>query len=206
TTGTSLAERDCLRGSRDDRTSPILANILVRASGWEEDQRLLDPFCRAGTIPIEAGRIACNIPNSGRSFAFLDLKFVDREEYAQIAQNAKQAMNLRNLPLEGSDPDPSGATMSAKASGFDEMQFQKVHALERDLDADTIIFRSPFIEQRSKRNEIADVMEKFEDQLLNSSVDHATCFTQDRDFFSRHDTEQRASWQHMDGWVLTWDT
>jgi putative N6-adenine-specific DNA methylase len=39
-----------------------LAAALLRASGWRPGHPLLDPFCGAGTIPIEAALIARRIP------------------------------------------------------------------------------------------------------------------------------------------------
>jgi putative N6-adenine-specific DNA methylase len=38
-----------------------LAHALVLASGWRDDEALLDPFCGSGTIAIEAARLARGI-------------------------------------------------------------------------------------------------------------------------------------------------
>jgi putative N6-adenine-specific DNA methylase len=39
-----------------------LAHALVLASGWRDDEALLDPFCGSGTIAIEGARLAAGIP------------------------------------------------------------------------------------------------------------------------------------------------
>ena len=50
-----------------------LAASMLLASGWTGDQPLLDPFCGAGTIPIEAALIARHIaPGQQRRFAFME--------------------------------------------------------------------------------------------------------------------------------------
>ena len=49
-------------------------------SGWKHLTPLTDPMCGSGTIPIEAGLIACNIPpeNSGNFLDFSDGKILMR--------------------------------------------------------------------------------------------------------------------------------
>lgn len=48
-----------------------LAAALLLASGWNRTSPLVDPFCGAGTLPIEAALLAAGIPPGGqRAFAF----------------------------------------------------------------------------------------------------------------------------------------
>lgn len=42
--------------------NPVLAAALLVLGGWRADERLLDPMCGAGTIPVEAARAACRLP------------------------------------------------------------------------------------------------------------------------------------------------
>jgi putative N6-adenine-specific DNA methylase len=50
-----------------------LAAAMVMASGWDIDAPLIDPFCGAGTIPIEAALMARgHPPGRNRHFAFMD--------------------------------------------------------------------------------------------------------------------------------------
>lgn len=47
------------------------AACLLEMAGWEGDEALVDPFCGAGTIPIEAARRAAGrLPGVGRGYAF----------------------------------------------------------------------------------------------------------------------------------------
>jgi putative N6-adenine-specific DNA methylase len=81
TSGEALFKRGWrdARGGREDvkGEAPLketLAAALLAAAGWQgraEDGPLLDPFCGAGTIAIEAAQIACGIaPGLARRFAF----------------------------------------------------------------------------------------------------------------------------------------
>ncbi len=40
----------------------VLAAGILKLSGWDGKSPLSDPMCGSGTIPVEAGLIACNIP------------------------------------------------------------------------------------------------------------------------------------------------
>jgi len=81
TSGEALFKRGWrdARGGREDvkGEAPLketLAAAMLAAAGWHgraEDGPLLDPFCGAGTIAIEAAQIACGIaPGVSRRFAF----------------------------------------------------------------------------------------------------------------------------------------
>ena len=81
TSGEALFKRGWrdARGGREDvkGEAPLketLAAAMLAAAGWqgrEQDGVLLDPFCGAGTIAIEAAQIACGIaPGLARRFAF----------------------------------------------------------------------------------------------------------------------------------------
>ncbi|MDY6789307.1 MAG: THUMP domain-containing protein [Candidatus Nanohaloarchaea archaeon] len=203
TTGESLNSRTYLNS--ESRTPPILANCLLRSSHWKPGEPLIDPFCGEGVIPVEAGRIACKIPNHGRRFAFLDLKFVDRAKYAEVAERAKKDMNIHELDVRGSDMELEGAENHAESSGLN-ISFREENPLSVPLNSDHIVLHSPFIQQKSKRKEIAEVMEQFERRFLNSDSRSMTCFTEDKNFFEEYDSAEEASIGSMEGWVVKWQT
>ena len=81
TSGEALFKRGWrdARGGREDvkGEAPLketLAAAMLAAAGWQgraEDGPLLDPFCGAGTLAIEAAQITCGIaPGLARRFAF----------------------------------------------------------------------------------------------------------------------------------------
>ncbi len=72
--GEPLFKRGWREDTGDAPLKETLAAALLAAAGWQgraEDGPLLDPFCGAGTIAIEAAQIACGIAaGSQRRFAF----------------------------------------------------------------------------------------------------------------------------------------
>jgi putative N6-adenine-specific DNA methylase len=71
------------RGYRQEQaTAPLneaLAAGILLISGWDATSSLTDPMCGSGTIPIEAGLIACNIPPGKFRKYFGFQKWIDFE-------------------------------------------------------------------------------------------------------------------------------
>ncbi len=115
-----------------------LAAAMILSSGWTSDRSLLDPFCGAGTIPIEAALIARKIaPGRKRSFAFMDWQKFDRAEWATLLDQADSA-TLPHAPasIQGSDRD-AGAIEASQANAdragvLDDIEFTQcvVSAIE----------------------------------------------------------------------------
>ena len=95
-----------------------LAAALVLASGWDARTPLLDPFCGAGTIAIEAALLARRLaPGRARRFAFMHWSDFDAECFARAAAEADAlaAAAPSPPPILASDRDP-GAIASARAN------------------------------------------------------------------------------------------
>src|SRR4051812_15846977 len=70
-----------------------LAAAMVLASGWGRNEKLLDPLCGSGTIPIEAVPIARNIaPGLARDFRFTRWPFFDARRWESMTADARAAM------------------------------------------------------------------------------------------------------------------
>jgi putative N6-adenine-specific DNA methylase len=78
------------RGYRQEQaTAPlneVLAAGILQLSGWNASATLTDPMCGSGTIPIEAGMIACKIPPGKfrKSFGFQRWKDYDVDLFEQV--------------------------------------------------------------------------------------------------------------------------
>jgi putative N6-adenine-specific DNA methylase len=93
-----------------------LAAGMLMASGWDQRSPLLDPFCGAGTIPIEAALMARKIaPGLQRHFAFMDWPNFDAGVWERQRSEAR-AGRAESLPcILASDRD-AGAIQAARAN------------------------------------------------------------------------------------------
>ncbi|UPT74337.1 MAG: THUMP domain-containing protein [Elusimicrobiota bacterium] len=121
-----------------------LAAGLLRASGWDARSPLIDPFCGAGTIAIEAALRAAGLPPSpGRSFAF--------EKWTGFAVPPEPAAAAGQAPrILASDRD-EGAVRAAKANaeragvaGLIEFSVRAVSALDSPPGPGWIVTNPPY--------------------------------------------------------------
>lgn len=92
-----------------------LAAGILMASGWDLKSPLVDPFCGAGTIPIEAALMARKIaPGLNRHFAFMDWPGFRPKEWEDLKAQAQEEQGVSGPgpPIMGSDRD-AGAIRAA---------------------------------------------------------------------------------------------
>ena len=93
-----------------------LAAGMVLASGWDGRAPLLDPFCGAGTIPIEAALWARNsAPGKARRFAFMEWPDFAPDMWAETLSAAIAAERPDAPVILASDRD-AGAIRAAEAN------------------------------------------------------------------------------------------
>jgi putative N6-adenine-specific DNA methylase len=100
------------RGYRQEQAvaplNEVLAAGILLMSGWNASASLLDPMCGSGTIPIEAGLIACNIPPGKfrKFYGFRKWKDYDEELFSNVRQSADKAISTSPVKISGSDISP----------------------------------------------------------------------------------------------------
>ena len=94
-----------------------LAAALVLASGWVPGTPLVDPFCGAGTIAIEAARLARRMaPGRQRAFAFEQWPGIDPALPRHVRANARAMERASAAPgIVASDRD-AGAIDATRAN------------------------------------------------------------------------------------------
>ena len=93
-----------------------LAASVILASGWPGTAPLVDPFCGAGTIPIEAAMMAAGIPPGlNRRFAFETWPGFDGGVWKNQIDRARAGIRPVAVELVGSDRD-AGAIKAAQAN------------------------------------------------------------------------------------------
>jgi putative N6-adenine-specific DNA methylase len=133
------------RGWREDTgEAPLketLAAAMLAACGWQgrsEDGPLLDPFCGAGTIAIEAAQMACRIaPGLKRRFAFEKLApfKAHQSEWQALRREAQEAIRPSAVPVFASDVSFRMTDFSSRnaerAGVLGAIEFKTVDALQR---------------------------------------------------------------------------
>jgi len=100
--------------------APLRENLgaaLLRASAWDVNRPLLDPFAGSGTIPIEAALLARRIPPGWRRpFAFELWPDFDAALWREVKADAESRILSRApAPIRGTDRD-AGAVEAAIAN------------------------------------------------------------------------------------------
>jgi putative N6-adenine-specific DNA methylase len=97
------------RGYRQEQAvaplNEVLAAGILLISGWNASETLTDPMCGSGTIPIEAGLMACNIaPGKFRKyFGFQRWKDFDENLFENIKRQSDSHIRLSPVKIFGSD-------------------------------------------------------------------------------------------------------
>ncbi len=97
------------RGYRQEQSvaplNEVLAAGILLMSGWNASATLTDPMCGSGTIPIEAGLIACKIPPGKFRpyFGFQKWKDYDEDLFDKVRKEFDDLITLSPVSIFGSD-------------------------------------------------------------------------------------------------------
>jgi putative N6-adenine-specific DNA methylase len=97
------------RGYRKEQSvaplNEVLAAGIILLSGWKASATLIDPMCGSGTIPVEAGLIACKIPPGKfrQFFGFQLWKDYDEDLFEKIKLEANGLIGSSPVKISGSD-------------------------------------------------------------------------------------------------------
>ncbi len=136
TTGEPLFKRGYRVAAGEAPLRENLAAGILRLSGWQPEDALLDPMCGSGTLLIEAALIALDIaPGIRRAFGFEKLKNFDRAAWERLKAAAQTRERPRTaLPIHGSDmfgDELKTARANLAAAGLtDVIQLKQANVLE----------------------------------------------------------------------------
>jgi putative N6-adenine-specific DNA methylase len=106
-----LFKRGYRQGTAVAPLNEVLAAGILMISGWRASSSLTDPMCGSGTIPIEAGMIACNIP-PGRLrefYGFQRWKDYDEDLYREIRLESDNRIVPTSVRISCSDISEAAA-------------------------------------------------------------------------------------------------
>lgn len=109
TSGASLHHRGYRTATNIAPINEVLAAGMLLLSGWDGSSHFLDPMCGSGTILIEAGMIACNIPANinRKEFAFEKWNDWDNDLFDQIIDSLMKRTKEFHYTIVGYDKAPS---------------------------------------------------------------------------------------------------
>ena len=159
TSGEALFKRGWREDTGEAPLKETLAAAMLAAAGWQgrpEDGALLDPCCGAGTIPIEAAQIACDIaPGLQRRFAFERLLPFRHQQAAwqALKQAARARQHPPRVPIYAGDVAfrmTDFATRNAERAGVRQyIEFKTADALQRPVPCErgVLMFNPPYGER-----------------------------------------------------------
>lgn len=105
TSGEALYKRGYKPAAVEAPLKENLAAGILRLSGWQPGEALVDPMCGSGTFLIEAALMALDVaPGLGRKFAFERFRHHDRSAWTAVRAAAERRRQApRVLPVFGSD-------------------------------------------------------------------------------------------------------
>lgn len=162
TSGEGLHRRGYRKLVGDAPLKENVASALIELSVWNLSRPFCDLFCGSGTIPIEAGLIAKNIPSGYfRDFDFLHWKNFSRKDFDLLKEEATDNVNRNSeVYICGFDIDDKAlklARQHAKNAGVDDIvhfQRQDMRDFKTHKQRGVIISNPPYGERLNNRKEI----------------------------------------------------
>jgi putative N6-adenine-specific DNA methylase len=153
------------RGYRQEHAfaplNEVLAAGIIFLSGWKATATLTDPMCGSGTIPIEAGLIACKIPPGKfrKFFGFQRWKDFDEDLFEKIKLECNSNIGPSDVKIFGSDI--SEQTLQYARTNVDAAGLTEVISLEisdfknlKSIDNKGYVFLNPPYGERLQPIEI----------------------------------------------------
>ncbi len=176
----SLHRRDYGALSHPAPLKSSLAYGLVRLSGWDPEESLVDPMCGSGTVCIEAALWANRVPNwFRRDLAFRRLGFLDQRAFREMQAEVDEAVTHRRLRVSGSDISAKHALRAvenARRAGA-AIRVVREDALRADLNCDRIVTNPPYGRRMGNRKRIESLYRAFLDRLDRHAWKRAVILT-----------------------------
>lgn len=147
------------RGYRVEQTlaplNEVLAAGILRLSGWDGTLSLTDPMCGSGTILIEAGLMAGNIPPGRfrRSFGFSRWIDYDESLFIKVKSEYDGRETVSSAKITGSDisedvvRQAEANIRNAGLSGFITLEQSDIKDIKTEIDNGYVIFNPPYGER-----------------------------------------------------------
>lgn len=160
--GESLHKRGYRSETGPAPINEVLAACLLITSGWDGKGNYLDPMCGSGTMLVEAGMIACNIPAQihRREFSFQNWPDYDPKLFAEIRNFRINRIRDFDYKIVGYDISPMMVKIaeenirSADLSDIIEVRQQDFFTSKKELFPVSVVFNPPYNERLENDNQV----------------------------------------------------
>lgn len=153
----------------------VIAAGILMLSGWDDSKPLLDPMCGSGTIPIEAGLMANNVPPGffRNIYGFSKWKDYDDTLYRKVRQDYDSRMVKSSVTIAGADISQEAikqALVNAEKAGlkgvvsFEVADFKDI---KPDSSEGYLIFNPPY----GQRVQVEELNSLY--KLIGSTLKHS---------------------------------
>jgi putative N6-adenine-specific DNA methylase len=170
-----LFKRGYRQGVSAAPLNEVLAAGILLISGWKRTVPLLDPMCGSGTIPIEAGMIACNIPpgRSRKFFGFQNWKDYDPVLFDSIKREADEKITMAGTGITGRDISPEAikqASTNAEIAGLKDLIRFETEDFSKNMQHEDgcWLFLNPPYGERLQPGETADLYSSIGNSLKHN--------------------------------------
>jgi len=139
----------------------VLAAGILMISGWDASCSLTDPMCGSGTIPIEAGLIACNVPPGKfrQFFGFSRWKDYDYELFNRVKKDCEDLIRKTGVRISCSDISETAvrqARANIEKAGLTEQISVDIADFKdiKPVDKNSFIIMNPPYGQRLRPDDI----------------------------------------------------
>ncbi len=125
---------------------PTIAYAMCYYANYGPDDRLVDPMCGCGTIPIEAALAATGrSPTRNHDPALTRFPFLDAERYREAQRDEPTATDVTVAGYDIDTQAIEAARRNARDAGVEEtITLEQADATTADIDADVVVTDLPF--------------------------------------------------------------
>jgi len=170
--GESLHKRGYRKVQTEAPLNEVLAAGMILKTGWRGESAFVDPMCGSGTLLIEAGMIAMNIPPGiyREKYALENWPDFDKELFDEI-YNDDSAEREFNYKIYGSDISAKAigiATENVKSAGLSkyvELKTMPVQQYTKAPAESGILVTNPPYGERIKLDDLAGLYQALGERL-----------------------------------------
>lgn len=176
--GESLHKREYKIAVDKAPLNEVLAAGMIKISGWDGNEDLIDPMCGSGTIPMEAAMIAQKIPAGyyRSTYAFMNWSSFNIKLWEKVKSEANDLIDETECNIIASDRSQTAVNITKrnlKNAGLhkDVITTHKFFdELIPESKSGILIFNPPYGKRMEERGELKDLYRGIGDVLKKNFI------------------------------------